>query len=105
MTEFNQEDSQEFKKETPAERAVRFKEEEDNLQQLLLTNDASGEAVDLLIGALVRKHKFETENNANISMDDFLEIENMSVAHKPRDRKSTRLNSSHSRRSRMPSSA
>ncbi len=79
MIAFQPEDSLEVTMETPAERAVRFKDEEDELEQLLLANDVSGDAAELLIDDLARKHEFETKNNAIVSMEEFQEIEKISA--------------------------
>jgi len=47
--------------ETPEERAQRFKEEEEELEQVLLKIGATGDAADILIEQLARKHKAESE--------------------------------------------
>ena len=62
--------------ETPEERAQRFKEEEEELEQVLLKIGATGDAADILIEQLARKHKAESElNRVFATLDDFNEYE------------------------------
>src|SRR3989344_4027307 len=58
--------------ETVEARGLRWKTEEDDLQRLLLENNVSTEASDMLIDQLARKHRTEEENNDVFpTMDDF----------------------------------